>query len=115
MFGQNRDLVEQRCPAKNLSLCNPHSLVQAAGDPLFQQALHDADLVTPDGTGIVLASKMLGGAIHERITGSDIFWGLSDRLNEAGGKSYFFLGASEETLAKIKTKLATDYPEIVDC
>ncbi len=98
---------------KTFLCANPHSLVQAVGDPLFQQALHDADLVTPDGTGIVLASKILGGAIRERITGSDIFWGLSDRLNEAGGKSYFFLGASEETLAKIKTKLATDYPEII--
>lgn len=92
---------------------NPHSLVEARHDPLFQQALHNGDLVTPDGTGIVLASKILGGSIRERVTGSDIFWGLSDVLNKTGGKSYFFLGSSEETLTAIKAKMAKEYPNII--
>jgi di/tricarboxylate transporter len=52
---------------------NPHSLVQAKDDEVFRQAIHDADLVTPDGVGIVLASILLGGSIRERVTGSDIF------------------------------------------
>lgn len=91
---------------------NPHSLVLAERDPVFQNALRSADLVTPDGAGIVLASKILGGAIRERVTGSDIFWGLSDRLNRSGGMSYFFLGSTVETLAEIKNKMALDYPNI---
>jgi N-acetylglucosaminyldiphosphoundecaprenol N-acetyl-beta-D-mannosaminyltransferase len=91
---------------------NPHSLVMAGSDPLFQQALHDADLVTPDGAGIVLASKMLGGLIRERVTGSDIFYGVSEELNRAGGKSYFFLGSTEKTLAAIRDKMIGDYPHI---
>jgi len=98
---------------QNVFVCaNPHSLVLAEDDPLFQQAIHSADLVTPDGAGIVLASKILGGEIRERVTGSDIFWGLSERLNKSGAWSYFFLGSSEETLAKIKSKMAVDYPNI---
>lgn len=91
---------------------NPHSLVEARHDDVFQQALHGGDLITPDGTGIVLASKLLGGTIRERVTGSDIFWGLSDTLNKTGGKSYFFLGSSEETLTAIKEKMAKEYPNI---
>ena len=91
---------------------NPHSLVQANNDPLFQQAIHNADLVTPDGAGIVIASKILGGSIRERITGSDIFRGLSEELNKIGGKSYFFLGSTEETLVAIKEKMAVEYPNI---
>lgn len=91
---------------------NPHSLVEANNDPLFQQAIHNADLVTPDGVGIIIASKILGGTIRERVTGSDIFWGLSAELNKTGGKSYFFLGASAETLAAIKEKMAMEYPNI---
>lgn len=91
---------------------NPHSLVEANNDPLFQQAIHNADLVTPDGVGIIIASKVLGGTIRERVTGSDIFWGLSAELNKTGGRSYFFLGAGEETLAAIKAKMAVEYPNI---
>jgi N-acetylglucosaminyldiphosphoundecaprenol N-acetyl-beta-D-mannosaminyltransferase len=91
---------------------NPHSLVGAKNDLLFQQAIHNADLVTPDGVGIIIASKILGGKIRDRVTGSDIFWGLSARLNETGGRSYFFLGSTEETLAAIRDKMAVEYPNI---
>lgn len=98
---------------KNVFVCaNPHSLVQAADDPDFQLAIHDADLVTPDGAGIILASKILGGKIGARVTGCDIFLGLSEELNNTGGRSYFFLGSSEETLKKIKEKMAVEYPAI---
>lgn len=98
--------------AKVVVCANPHSLVLAESDKVFQQAIHHADLVTPDGAGIVLASKILGGNIHERVTGSDIFRGLSERLNETGGKSYFFLGSTAETLASIKGKMAVEFPNI---
>ncbi|MDX9818273.1 MAG: WecB/TagA/CpsF family glycosyltransferase [Desulfococcus multivorans] len=91
---------------------NPHSLVQAAHDPLFQQAIRSADLVTPDGAGIILASKILGGKVRHRVTGSDIFWGLSEILNKSEGMSYFFLGSTEETLWEIKRKMAVEYPRI---
>ena len=98
---------------RKLFICaNPHSLVQAEDDPLFRQAIHGADLLTPDGVGIVLASRILGGTIRERVTGSDIFSGLSKVLNDTGGRSYFFLGSAEKTLASIKEKLARDCPNI---
>ena len=98
---------------QKLFVCaNPHSLVQAKCDSQFQNAIKNSDLVTPDGAGIVLASKILGGRIHQRVTGSDIFWGLSDKLNEIGGQSYFFLGSTEQTLLEIKKKMVVDYPSI---
>jgi N-acetylglucosaminyldiphosphoundecaprenol N-acetyl-beta-D-mannosaminyltransferase len=93
---------------------NPHSLVTADGDQEFRQALHAADLVTPDGAGIVLASRLLGGTIRERVTGSDIFLELSIHFNkhQPDQRSYFFLGASDATLQTIREKLANDYPHI---
>lgn len=91
---------------------NPHSLVEADKDKEFENAIKNADLVTADGTGIVLASRILGGRIRERVTGSDIFYGLSEALDREGGKSYFFLGSTEKTLAAIEKKLAKDYPNI---
>ena len=97
---------------RTLYCANPHSLVLAEDDPDFQQALHGADLLTPDGSGIVLASKILGGRIRERVTGSDIYRGLSEALNAAGGRSYYFLGSTETTLVMIRQKMAQDYPAI---
>jgi len=95
-----------------LACLNPHSYVSAQDDPQFAEALHDADWLIPDGSGIVLASKVLGKGIHERITGSDIFWGLQETLNRSGGCTVFFLGSSVETLSMIRTKMPQDFPWI---
>jgi len=91
---------------------NPHSLEVARNDHLFDKAIKNADLVVPDGIGIVIASKILKGNIKSRITGSDIFLGLSNYLNKERGYSYFFLGSIEETLTTIKRKIAADFSNI---
>lgn len=95
-----------------LACLNPHSFVSAQDEPHFAEALHDADWLIPDGSGIVLAAKILGKRTRERITGSDIFWGLQETLNRSGGNSVFFLGSTEETLSSIRTKTSQDFPHI---
>ena len=106
--------IESDTRARVFVCANPHSLVMAEKDPEFKVAIKAADLVTPDGAGIVLASKILGGKIRERVTGSDVFAGVSRVLNARGDKkfSYFFLGSTEETLYKIQEKMAVDFPRI---
>ena len=91
---------------------NPHSLEVAIADPDFQKALNNADLITPDGVGIIIASKILGGRISSRITGSDIFWKLSETLNKNGNYSYFFLGSTYSNLEKIKRRMNGEFPNI---
>jgi N-acetylglucosaminyldiphosphoundecaprenol N-acetyl-beta-D-mannosaminyltransferase len=95
-----------------LACLNPHSVQIAMSDPASEAALKDADILMPDGVGVMLASRILGGGIRKRITGSDIFRELSHRLNDRGGASFFFLGSTEETLAAIETKLAGEFPKI---
>lgn len=102
-----------RAAEKHYFVCaNPHSLVTADSDQLFKRTILNADLVVPDGAGILLASKILGGSIRERVTGTDVFLRLSKALNKVGGHSCFFLGASEDTLEKIKAKMAVDFPNV---
>ncbi|WP_085954683.1 WecB/TagA/CpsF family glycosyltransferase [Lamprocystis purpurea] len=95
-----------------LACLNPHSCVLSLGDAHFSQALRTADWLIPDGTGIVLASVLLGGGIRERVTGSDIFFGVQTELNRSGGYSVFFLGATEATLVEIRRRMAQDYPSL---
>jgi len=95
-----------------LACLNPHSYAVALGDKAFSQALKAADWLVPDGAGIVLASRILGGGIQERVTGSDVFFGLHQRMNAAAGMSVFFLGAAEETLSLIRERMALDYPNV---
>lgn len=96
-----------------MAMCaNPHSLCHVQVDPTFGAALACADYVVPDGVGIVLASRVLGGAIRERVTGTDFFLGLSRALNDAGGHRYFFLGATERTLELIEARCRRDFPRI---
>jgi N-acetylglucosaminyldiphosphoundecaprenol N-acetyl-beta-D-mannosaminyltransferase len=91
---------------------NPHSLEVARGDREFELAIKSADLVVPDGIGIVIASRILGGSIRERITGMDIFLGLSAALNKETGFRYFFLGSTQDNLKRIEEKMRKDFPGI---
>ena len=95
-----------------LVCANPHSVEEAQRDRLFREALMTADLVIPDGIGIVLASHFLGGKITERVTGTDIFIGLNQALDRDGGRSVFFLGSTEDTLDAIQRRFVNDFPRV---
>lgn len=97
---------------KYLVCANPHSIEVARRDPDFDIAIKNADLIVPDGIGIVIASKILGGAIRKRVTGMDVFLGLSEALNSTGNGRYFFLGSSDGNLKKIEEKMKKDFPGI---
>jgi N-acetylglucosaminyldiphosphoundecaprenol N-acetyl-beta-D-mannosaminyltransferase len=100
-----------------ITLCcaNPHSLVAAKHDQQFLTALCAADFLIPDGAGIVLASKLLGGTITRRITGSDVLTGMAERWERGQGGSFFFLGSSDEVLRQMKTRMSNDYPHVSVC
>jgi N-acetylglucosaminyldiphosphoundecaprenol N-acetyl-beta-D-mannosaminyltransferase len=95
-----------------LACMNPHSYVVALSDLMFTKALKKADWLIPDGSGLVLASKILGGRLNERVTGSDIFKGVIEALNRKGGYSVFFMGATEDTLLEIRRRMALQYPRV---
>ena len=100
-FGSNRII----------NTINPHSYCIAKQDLQFKQALSSSDILLPDGVGIVFANRFLNGKQIKKIAGYDLFLFLMNKLNNESG-SVFFLGASEETLEKIKRKCALEYPNV---
>jgi N-acetylglucosaminyldiphosphoundecaprenol N-acetyl-beta-D-mannosaminyltransferase len=95
-----------------VSTINPHSTMVACENPKLAQALHEADILLPDGIGVVLAGRILGLPLTERVTGYDFFSAFSEAAQAKGGISYYFIGSSEAVLQKIVARMAADYPAI---
>lgn len=95
-----------------LACLNPHSYAVSLNDKEFAAALKNADWLIPDGTGVIMASRFLGGTITQRVTGSDLFFALHERMDLATGMSVFFLGGSEDTLDLMRRRMARDFPGI---
>lgn len=98
-----------------IACANPHSLAVASRDPEFRAALRSADILTPDGIGVVLAGKILSLPPFERVVGYDLFTRVSESASRRGGVRCFFLGASETVLQRISERMAADYPGITVC
>src|SRR6476660_8555063 len=53
-------------------LANPHSVMIARRDAEMRSAAEGAELVLPDGVGVVLAAKILGHGRRHRVTGPSL-------------------------------------------
>ncbi len=95
-----------------INTINPHSYVIAKKDSAFQDALRDSDILIPDGSGIVLAARMIEKRRIFKIAGADLHEHLLSRVNERKGKC-FYMGSSVSTLEKIKERIAKEYPNII--
>ena len=93
-----------------INTLNPHSYILARNDELFCDALKASDLLIPDGVGIKYAARLLAGKRIEKIAGADLHEIITRSLNTRAG-SCFYLGSTEETLQRIKEKMARDNPE----
>ena len=90
---------------------NQYSFCVAKNDYEFKKALQNADVLLPDGIAIVHAVKFLIGKKINKIAGADIHEYCLKKLNKENGRC-FYLGASINTLEKIKTRIALEYPNI---
>ena len=50
---------------------NPEIIIEAQRDENFRSILNNADLLIPDGIGVIIASRLLRDPLPERITGID--------------------------------------------
>lgn len=90
---------------------NPHSYVLARTDRQFSEALRAADWLIPDGVGIQYAARTLKKKKIQKIAGSDLHELVISSLALKGG-SCFYLGSTEETLDRIRRRIAGEHPTI---
>ena len=81
-----RNIPEGKCLIQTI---NAHSVVVAASDAAFEEALLGSDVLIPDGIGIVKACKWVKtpDAPSERVAGADLFAFEMEKLEKRGGKA----------------------------
>ncbi len=72
---------------------NPEIVMEARKDKELMNILHEADMVIPDGIGVVWASKYSETRLTERVAGYDLTQNLMAELAATGQTFYFFGGA----------------------
>jgi len=74
---------------------NSEIIMNASRDEALADLIRKAELVIPDGIGLVYASKFLGKPLHERVTGIDFADAALQKLAKEG-KSAYFLGSKPD-------------------
>ena len=103
--------VSARRP-RQICTANPEFIMTAQRDPEFRAVLNQADLVLPDGVGLLWAARRLGARLPERVAGSDLIYRLAELAAQRGWRVYF-LGAAEGVAQAAAQRLQKLYPGLV--
>jgi len=87
------------------------AVLRARKDPEYHDILKSADLVTPDGAGILWAATTLNYPLPERVTGIDMIHNIC-RLAAEKGYSLYLLGSYPGVASEAASNLTKKYPGI---
>jgi len=105
------EFVETGSKAYTIFACNPEKNFSVPKDPLLYKTFQNADLLIPDGIGVVLAARILHGARLSRVPGCELMQNLCGRAAE---KKYeiFIYGAREEINKAAADTLTQRLPDL---
>ncbi len=106
-------LDEKKRTTHHIITLNPLMLMKARTRKgrFLRDAILSADMVIPDGIGIVWASRFLGRPFPERITGIDFMIDLI-RCAVRKKRTICLLGAAQKVVHKAARRLKTTHPEL---
>lgn len=108
-------LSEKENKPKFIVTANPEIVMSAketsAESVRFKKILLSADLITADGIGVILGSKILKGTLKERVTGADLTHDLIEYCNQEGYRVFLF-GAAPENNEKALENLNMRFPHV---
>ena len=93
---------------------NPEFILAAEKDPQFKALLNGADLVLPDGIGVIYSAKLLGRPLKERVPGIDFASAMLSTLDYFGGRLYL-LGAKPGVAEQAAENLKQTHPNLIVC
>ena len=93
---------------------NPEFILAAEGDGEFRAVLNGADLVLPDGIGVVYSARILGRPLQGRVPGIEFAEDMLACLNGTGGRLYL-LGAKPGVAEEAGRRILERYPNLTLC
>ncbi|MGB4649328.1 MAG: WecB/TagA/CpsF family glycosyltransferase [Acetivibrionales bacterium] len=91
---------------------NAEIIMQAQRDPELKDILKNADMLTADGAGVVLASGMLGNRLPEKVSGVDLVQEIFRTFASRGLRCFLF-GARPGVAEEAAVNIIKDNPGIV--
>lgn len=104
-------IVEKRSELFHVITVNPEIVIACQKDTSLRSIVDQAGLITADGIGIVMVSRLRGGSLPERVTGFDTLLRLLDSGNQKKW-SFYFLGADPITNEKVSEVISKKYPDL---
>jgi N-acetylglucosaminyldiphosphoundecaprenol N-acetyl-beta-D-mannosaminyltransferase len=103
------DFVELGSRSHSVFAVNPEKCFSVPRDRELHSSFRQADLLIPDGIGVVLAARLLYGAKLRRVPGVELMEEICCLAAERG-YGVFLFGAREEVSAKAAQELINRYP-----
>lgn len=88
---------------------NPEKNFSAPKDPVVYDVIKSADLLIPDGIGVIIGLRILYGIKLSRLTGVELMYKICE-LSARNGYKVFIYGAREEVNKRAVEKLCVLYP-----
>ena len=88
---------------------NPEIVEMCREDEEVRRIINGADLVLPDGVGVIYAARMLGTPLKEKVPGVDFAQKLMASM-AGSGKTLFLLGAKPGVAEEAARRLEAQYP-----
>lgn len=103
------DYLERGDRPRVIFAVNPEKNFSVPRNPLLHRSFRDADLLIPDGIGVVLAARLLHRARLSRVPGVELMQEIC-RLAGVRGYRVFIYGAQEEVSREAAQILERRYP-----
>lgn len=91
---------------------NAEIMMAAQRDPELKDILTRADMLTADGAGVVLASRLLGRSVPEKVSGVDLVGEVFSAFAAMGLRCFLF-GSKPGVAEEAAEKIIAGYPGII--
>jgi N-acetylglucosaminyldiphosphoundecaprenol N-acetyl-beta-D-mannosaminyltransferase len=102
-------MLEGQTPQK-IFTPNSEIIMQATRDPELRDILNSAELIVPDGAGVILASRIMKNELKEKVSGIDLVRQIFANTKKRPA-SFFILGGKPGVAEKASVNIVYDYPK----
>lgn len=104
------EVIREKKPHQVITV-NPIMVMAAVDNPEYLAMMKRAELIIPDGTGVVWAAQYIENPVSERVPGIDFIHRLFEIGQNRKWKVYF-LGASREVVEAAAHNIQRQYPRL---